>query len=206
MSQFDQATDQTLSYYDGSASEYQKLVDDSETPLLAEFIDQLVAGQRVLDLGSGPGHCANAMAQADLVVDATDGSAEMVKLAGQYSGVTAKQARFDELAAKDHYDAIWANFSLLHAPRESFPDCLDRVSKALKPSGLFHIGMKVDNTDGADSLGRHYTYYGLDELKGLLEQAGMNVIHQELGSGPGMAGVEEPWVIYWARKQEINNG
>ncbi len=206
MSQSDRATEQTLRYYDSAANEYSELVGRSDTPLLIEFVDQLSPGQHVLDLGCGPGHCAQIMAEAGLVVDASDGSAEMVKLAGQHPGVTAKQAMFDELEAKDQYDAIWANFSLLHAPRDSFPDCLRRIEKALKPSGLFHIGMKVDKSDGADRLGRHYTYYGQEELKELLENAGMTTINRVLGSGPGMAGADEPWVIYWARKQENTDG
>ena len=202
MSKSDQATTQTLDYYNRVATDYSDKFAGGETPFLAQFIDQLLSGQLVLDLGCGPGHCARDMANAGLRVEAIDGAAEMVELAKRHPGVIANQAMFDELDHQNRYDAIWANFSLLHAPRAQFPDCLARIYAALKPNGLFHIGMKLDQDDGVDRLGRHYTYYRLDELKEFLNRAGFEVVRQELSSGKGMAGNDEPCAILWSRTRK----
>lgn len=195
----DPKIEQTLGYYDRAAQQYQSLIASEDTPYLSDFIAIVPKGGRVLDLGSGPGHCANAMAQAGLVVDASDGSPEMVALTAKHQGVRAYQALFSELNEVSVYDGIWANFSLLHAPRGTLPDCLGRIHRALKAGGLFHIGMKLDQDDGSDRLGRYYAYYGRDELVTMLTDAGFTITREELGSGKGMAGIEEPWIVIWAR-------
>lgn len=195
----------TLDYYNRAADEYRERIKDSSTPYLNEFTSLLNKGQRVLDLGCGPGHCAREMAEAGLIVDAVDGAAEMVELAAQIENVSAQEMLFSELAAQDTYDAVWANFSLLHAPKSEFPDCLSRIHKALKPGGLFHIGMKLDQQDGTDVLGRHYSYYSLDELRDHLIETGFAIFDQHLGSGKGMAGIDEPWVVIWSRKEKNND-
>lgn len=195
----DPKIEQTLGYYDRAAHEYQSLIASEDTPYLPDFIASIPAGGRVLDLGCGPGHCATTMAQAGLVVDASDGSPEMVALASKLQGVRAYQALFSELNETSLYDGIWANFSLLHAPRGTLPDCLGRIHRALKAGGLFHIGMKLDQDDGSDRLGRYYAYYSRDELVAQLDDAGFTLEREELGAGKGMAGIEEPWIVIWAR-------
>jgi len=191
--------EKTLGYYDSAAQQYQNLIASEDTPYLAEFITLIAGGGRVLDLGCGPGHCAGEMARAGLSVDASDGSAEMVALATKLPGVRAVQALFSDLDETAIYDAIWANFSLLHAPRGTLPDCIGRIHQALKPQGLFHIGMKLEQQDGTDRLGRYYAYYSRDELVTMLADAGFTIVREELGAGKGMAGIEEPWIVIWAR-------
>lgn len=200
------ATQRTLDYYTEAADAYRDRVDHGAPPYLHDFIDMLNKGQKVLDLGCGPGHCARDMATTGLIVDATDGAKGMVELASQYEGVNAQEMLFSELAVKGIYDAVWASFSLLHVPKPEFPDILSRIHAALKSGGLFCIGMKLDQKDGPDSLGRHYTYYALDELVGYLANAGFETFRNDFGSGKGMAGIEEPWVVVWAHKSEHQDG
>ena len=49
----------------------------------------------------------------------------------------ARQARFDELEVQGVYDGIWANFSLLHAPKSEFPGHLARIRRAGKRALCF---------------------------------------------------------------------
>ena len=187
---------ETLDVYDAQAADYARLTESEarDTQLLA-FIAALPKGGRVLDLGCGPGHAAAAMANAGLIVDATDASSEMVALAGRHKGVTAWQALFDEIDAEAAYDGIWANFSLLHAPRATMPGHLARLARALKPGGLFHIGLKTGEGEKRDGIGRLYTYYTGPELSGLLGAAGFTIRDTRTGRSLGLDGELADWIV-----------
>lgn len=186
---------QTIDVYDARVQDYAKL-EPSDTPsdTLATFIAALPNGARVLDLGCGPGTSARHMVRAGCVVDALDASAEMIGLASAIEGVTARQASFDEISGTHVYDGVWANFSLLHAPRADMPRHLSAIHEALKPGGLFHIAVKEGTGEARDSLGRHYTYYTEDELTACLQDAGFSVGPYRRGRDKGLSGTDENWI------------
>ncbi|QJF50129.1 class I SAM-dependent methyltransferase [Roseobacter ponti] len=192
---------ETLSVYAARADEYSALADaDTQSnPALAAFIAALPDGADVLDLGSGPGAAAAAMARAGLRATAWDPVAEMVTLAARNEGVAAEQKGFDDLTGTACYDGIWASFSLLHAPREAFPRYLAAIARALRPGGVFHIGMKTGTGSKRDGIGRLYTYYTTKELSGLLAAAGFTVSDVTTGEDAGLDGVIAPWVRIIAR-------
>lgn len=136
----------TIGVYDVRAADYARENDAhaNEDAQLGAFIAACPSGGKVLDLGCGPGAAASRMAESGLKVDATDASAEMIALAAKHPGVTARQATFDQIGGTAIYDGIWASFSLLHASRAAFPDHLAALHTALKPNGIFCIGMKLD--------------------------------------------------------------
>ncbi len=187
---------ETLRVYDKTAADYARKNQDylSNDPRLLEFIIACPQGGRVLDLGCGPGTSAAVMAQAGLKPDASDASAEMIALAQAHSGVTARQATFDDISGAATYDGIWANFSLLHAPRAAMPGHLAAIKRALKPSGVFYIGLKLGKGEARDALGRLYTYYEEDELKDLLKTAGFTVLDCTFGETEGLDGVMARWI------------
>ena len=192
---------QTVGVYDSRAADYAAKTDDYNTadPRLAAFIAACPAGGRVLDLGCGPGISAAKMAEAGLTVEAVDASAEMVALAGRHPGVTARQAAFDEIAGEDVYDGIWANFSLLHAPRADFPRHLATLHRVLKTGGAFLIGMKLGAGAARDAIGRLYTYYSEDELMDYLRAAGFTPTDVTHGQGEGLDGNVSDWISVAAR-------
>lgn len=186
---------ETIRVYDAKAEEYAELVREigEEDQTLAAFIADCPPGGRVLDLGCGPGGSAAVMAGAGLQVDATDASAEMVAMAARIDGVTAWQASFEEIDTVDHYDGIWANFSLLHADRAALPELLKSLRRALRDGGRFHIAVKEGDGAARDAIGRLYTYYRQDELEGLLSAAGFTVVGSASGTTRGMDGVMANW-------------
>lgn len=188
------ADTKTLAVYDEKAAEYATIADADRDPQLAVFISALQTGAYVLDLGCGPGLSAALMIKAGLRVDATDASPEMVALANAQNGVTARVAMFDDITGTDVYDGIWANFSLLHAPRADMARHLSALRNTLKPGGLFHIGMKTGSGEHRDALGRLYTYYTTDELHGLLTDAGFTPFSSATGRGKGLSGEMSDWV------------
>jgi trans-aconitate methyltransferase len=191
---------ETIRVYDSRAADYAALTDEqaAKDPSLPAFVAACPPGGRVLDLGCGPGTSAAGMAEAGLQVEATDASAEMVALADRHPGVRARQATFDEIAGDGLYDGIWANFSLLHAPRSAMPRHLAALKQALKPGGAFHIGMKLGDGEFRDAIGRLYTYYSEEELVQLLEQTGFTVKSRSFGEAEGLDGTMAPFILVTA--------
>lgn len=187
---------QTIGIYDARAVEYADLTSEGATQdrHLVAFMASVPDGGRVLDLGCGPGAAAAQMAAAGFEVVATDASAEMVALAARAPGVRATQATFDDLSGENLYDGVWANFSLLHAPRQKMPAHLAAIHRALRPGGVFHIGVKLGEGSARDRIGRLYTYYGEDELAGLLADAGFTVTDRSRGRDKGLDGTLADWV------------
>ena len=195
---------QTLALYDARAADYAQAVKAARPGrLLRAFIADLPPGGAVLDLGCGPGTDAAHMARAGLAVSAIDAAPGMVALAAQVPGVTALVQDFDGFTATAPgaaYDGIWANFSLLHAPRADMPRHLAALSHALRPGGRLHIAVKTGTGSGRDSLGRLYTYYTAEDLTDLLRAAGFDVTGQDTGTETGFDGTRAPWVALAARR------
>jgi SAM-dependent methyltransferase len=190
----------TIRVYNERAADYADLTDsdNSSDPRLAAFIAACPKGGHVFDLGCGPGAAAAAMARAGLRVTATDASPEMVALAARHPGVTARQALFDDVTGTDIYDGIWASFCLLHAPRADFPSHLAALHQALKPGGMFFIGMKLGSGQSRDSIGRLYTYYSAPELDNFLTEAGFTPQSHDFGTSVGLSGTEAGHVLVTA--------
>lgn len=166
---------------------------------LHAFIGALPASAHVLDLGCGAGRSSALMADAGLRVDALDASPELAELAKNEFGLAVQIAPFDALDAIDTYDGIFANFTLLHAPKIEMPDHISRIARALKPDGLFHVGLKTGTGEARDGLGRFYAYYEDAEITSLLNDAGFQVTQRWFGSDKGMDGVTAPWIVLHAR-------
>ena len=185
----------TLAVYDARVEDYVAMSRQvKERRDLDAFLARLPEGARLLDLGCGPGASAAVMAERGFVVEAIDGSAEMVARAAVIPGVTAWQARFEEVAAHARYQGIWANFSLLHAPRADFPGHLARLHRALVPGGWLHLGMKLGTGEGPDSIGRFYAYYGEAELEELLAAAGFAPRARRMSRGAGLSGQVDDFI------------
>jgi SAM-dependent methyltransferase len=186
----------TIAVYDARAQTYSDLVSRTTPDAdLQAFLDAMPEGGRALDLGCGPGNSAAMMHDAGLEVEAWDASAQMVQLARKAAGVTVRKATFDALDAVDVYDGVWANFSLLHAPKPDMPRHLAAIRQAVKPGGLFHIGLKTGQDTARDRLGRIYAYYTVPEITALIEAAGFTPRRIREGVDTGLSGEMAPFVV-----------
>lgn len=191
----------TLAVYAKRAADYSKRFSKAEAgPHLSAFLSEVASGGRILDIGCGPAHTSAVMIRAGYKVDAWDASPEFVKIARDNFGVDAQLATFADLEASEVYDGIFANFSLLHAPKSEMPRHLAKISQALRTGGVFHIGLKTGAGETRDDIGRFYAYYMPDELTTLLANVGLRVIRQSVGEEAGLDGVVAPWIILLARK------
>ncbi|MGR3713251.1 MAG: class I SAM-dependent methyltransferase [Shimia sp.] len=195
---------ETMQVYAGAAATYAEKfarIDDIDVDQFSDltaFFDLLPDGGLVLDLGCGPGQWAAKIRTAGYRVEAMDASPEMADLAKEAFDLDVTVGTFDTLEAVARFDGIWANFSLLHAPKAELPRHLERIKTALKPSGAFHLGMKLGDGEARDHLGRFYSYYSEADLVGLLETAGFTVSRTRTGSSVGLAGSNDTFVILTA--------
>jgi SAM-dependent methyltransferase len=140
------------------------------------------------------------MQRAGLCVTAWDASAEMVALARRLHGIEAEQKTFDALECQQTFDGVWANFSLLHAPRQDFWRHLKAIHAALKNGGLLHLGLKTGTGTTRDTLGRLYTFFTPTELTDHLHSSGFTPIASRQGREVGLAGTEDPFIILRATR------
>jgi len=91
----------------------------------------------VLEIGSGPGHVAHALADTGAVVTGVDFSGKMVAVARhQYPGITFQEANAEHLSfAANTFDAVVSNFVVHHLARPTA--VFQEVCRVLKPGGRF---------------------------------------------------------------------
>jgi SAM-dependent methyltransferase len=185
----------TINVYNEKTSDYKKMTKSSaEMSVEKDFATSIPVGGCVLDYGCGPGRSAGYFAECGLETHAFDASVEMVKLAKKHSGVKVWQGSFEDFAANNAYDGIWASFSLLHASRGDMPNLLNTIHGALKPEGKLFLGLKLGTGEARDALGRLYTYYEKEALEKVLKTAGFTWDSHITGAGKGLDGTISEWI------------
>lgn len=190
---------ETLAVYDDKAEDYgTRFTWDKPYPRLDAFLDEVAPGGRILDLGCGVGTASARMRDRGYDVVALDPSEGMARVAQERHGLTVLQGDFDHVPDLGRFDAVWAHFSLLHAPRADLPRHLAAIHAALPPQGPFLVAMKTGTTTARDRLGRRYTYVTETELTGLLTDAGFTPSQIAHGADEGLDGTVAPWIMVTA--------
>lgn len=182
----------TLAFYEREAPHYARAF-DRPSRHLDEFLDRLTPGARMLELGCGGGRDAARMTERGFAVDATDGSAAMVRQAGGRGSFAVRQMRFDQLAAVAAYDAVWANACLIHVPRADCPAVFAAIRRALKPGGWHFASFKLGIGEGRDPLGRLTNFPDAGWLRDSYCAAGFVVAQTDTFRGEGADGVVRDW-------------
>lgn len=143
-------------------------------PFLALILARLPKHARILDLGCGSGHDALIFLKAGHRVDGVDALDIFVDRARARTARFKSRARFrvgDLLTfplANATYDLVWANASLIHAPKRDLKNVLVRLRHALKPDGVLaatiHNGRKEGVSPRTWIPGRFFASYLKDEL------------------------------------------
>ena len=193
----------TIAFYDAAHGDYAaKFARATPDAQLRAFMALLPPGARVLDLGCGPAFASAHMRAAGFDCDPVDASPGMVETANATFAIGARLLTFDEITMVAAYDGIWANFSLLHAPRADLPRHFHAIARALRGKGLLHVGFKEGTGEARDRLDRFYTYVTEAELAGLLADAGFDLLATDRGRDKGMAGTDDSWIVMRGRKRD----
>lgn len=147
----------TLEFYNKNAEAFvEDTIDVSFMEIQDRFLSLLPGGGRILDFGCGSGRDTKYFLEKGFRVDAVDGSEEMCKIAGRYTGTEVRQMLFSELDAVDRYDGIWACASILHLPKREQRSVLRKMTAALKVDGIIYTSFKYGEFEGERD-GRFFT-------------------------------------------------
>jgi len=191
----------TLRFYADNAASYAARDKGGPSRWLDEFLDGLPAGARILELGCGGGRDSMHMLARGFDVVPTDGSPEMAAEAEARLGRPVRTLRFDQLADRDAYDAVWANASLLHVPGEALAGVLASVFRALRPGGQHFASYKAGDRGKRDNYGRYYNYPDKPALLDAYAQAGpWESLATKAYVGSELGGGQIPWLAVTARR------
>ena len=193
--------DKTIEYYNQNADMFAqgtRLVDF--TVVQERFAKMLPAGSRILDFGCGSGRDTKYFLEKGYQVAATDGSAELCRLAGSFTGIKVKEMLFQELDEIGVYDGIWACSSILHLPKQELLPVIRKMCDALKDNGVIYTSFKYGDFEGERN-GRYFTDFTEDTFDKFIKVIQELTIEEEWITSdvrPGRG--EEKWLNLILRK------
>ncbi len=159
---------------------------------LAKLVGALPPSSKVLDIGCGAGKPIDRyLISRGMKVTGIDISEAQIELAKLYVPEANYEVRdMSELQDGEYQvDAVVSFYAIFHTPRENHLDLLKKFSSLLKPYGHLLITMgasdwegKEDNFFGAEM---HWSHYGAEKNKELIEEAGFEIIFSEVDNAGG---------------------
>ncbi len=195
----------TIHYYNQKAKEFAEGTVHVEFTQIQNIVLNLLPKSAViLDFGCGSGRDTKFFLEHGCIVDAIDGSAELCKLASEFTGICVKEMLFHQLDEIEKYDAIWACASILHLKKQEIPDVLKKMCRALKKNGIMYISFKYGDFEGERN-GRYFTDLTEATAGKLIRMVPALAIEKQWVSGDVRAGRgEERWLNMILRKQVIS--
>jgi SAM-dependent methyltransferase len=193
------ATEITRETYDQIASAYAQRIDDLvsntwiggfEESLLDRLVALAMAGAgrtaEILDIGCGYGKDTFYLShKKGITAMGLDYSSGMLSEArSNFPGVCFTQMDMRDLGFScNSFQGVWANGCVYHVPKTELMRVLMEVRRVLRPAGVFSFNFKVGTGEQLEgnprSYGgkpRFYAYYEIDEMRGLVSHAGLDVI------------------------------
>lgn len=162
--------DQTIDYYNLNAENFIESTQNVDMHLAQDrFLRLLNENASILDFGCGSGRDTKYFLDQGYQVTATDGSAELCRLASAFTGIEVKKMLFQELDDMGTYDGIWACSSILHLPKIELLPVICKMCMALKDSGVIYISFKYSHFEGVRN-GRYFTDFTEDSFKGFIAE------------------------------------
>ena len=157
--------DPTIDYYNLNAENFIESTQNVDMHHAQDrFLQLLDENASILDFGCGSGRDTKYFLEKGCLVTATDGSAELCRLASAFTGIEVKEMLFQELDDMDAYDGIWACSSILHLPKIELLPVICKMCMALKDSGVIYTSFKYSDFEGVRN-GRYFTDFTEDSFK-----------------------------------------
>lgn len=192
----------TLDYYNLNAQMFGDNTRDVEfMEMQDKFLRYLEPGARILDFGCGSGRDTKYFLGKGYRVEATDGSAELVKMAAEYTQTDVKQMLFQDLEAVEIYDGIWACSSILHLKTDELEDVFGKMGRALVSRGIVYTSFKY-GTEEKERNGRFFTDMTEEKMEKLLDRVDLFLIEDMWTTSDVRPGREdERWLNMILRKK-----
>lgn len=162
----------TINYYNLNAKSYfDSTVNADMSDCYERFIDYLKPGDSIIDVGAGSGRDVKYFVECGFDVEGMDASAELCKLATDYTGVSIKCCTIQEWRPEKKYSGIWANASLLHLNIEEIQKFMCRIPDILQDKGILFFSLKKGITTGMDTDGRFFTDVSEEKVQQFIEKS-----------------------------------
>ena len=193
--------DNTIAYYNLNADNFVENTQNADMHLAQErFLPRLRRNASILDFGCGSGRDTRFFLEKGYHVTATDGSAEICRLASAFTGIEVKQMLFQELDETNIYDGIWACSSILHLPKNELLSVMRKMCAALKDAGIIYTSFKYDDFEGERN-GRYFVDFTEDAFRDFIKEVPEIIIVERWITGdvrPGRG--EEKWLNLMLKK------
>lgn len=191
----------TINYYNQNAENFIANTQNADMhPTQERFLRLLDANTSILDFGCGSDRDTKYFLEKGYQVTATDGSAELCRLASEFTGIKVKEMLFDELDAMNQYDGIWACSSILHLPKKELLPVIQKMCEALKDNGIIYTSFKYGDFEGERN-GRYFTDFTEKTFQEVIEKVPKLTIEEHWITSdvrPGRG--EEKWLNLLLRK------
>ncbi|UQA51968.1 class I SAM-dependent methyltransferase [Vibrio sp. ED002] len=167
------ANNKNVKYYDDNCISYNNITKKVDMSAIYKKVRKHVAnGSNILDAGCGAGRDTEYFIKHGFKVSSFDASINMVNICNEYPFAFCEQKVFSSINYPQLFDLVWASASLLHLDKEEFKHAIQKLFKALKPSGYLYFSLKLKkDTIGSSKNGsRTFYYHETDEVIKLLEQ------------------------------------
>ena len=196
--------DYTIDYYNQNAKNFIENTQNVDMHLAQyKFLQLLDSQSSILDFGCGSGRDTKYFLEKGYHVTATDGSAELCKLASAFTGIEVKEMLFQELDDINKYDGIWACSSILHLPKKELFPVLRKMCIALKSAGVIYSSFKYGDFEGERN-GRYFTDFTEDTFRDFIKDIPELTIEDHWITSdvrPGRG--NEKWLNLIIRKSDI---
>ena len=193
----------TINYYNQNAENFIANTQNADMhPTQERFLRLLDANTSILDFGCGSGRDTKYFLEKGYQVTATDGSAELCRLASEFTGIKVKEMLFQELDAMNQYDGIWACSSILHLPKKELLPVIWKMCEALKDNGIIYTSFKYGDFEGERNE-RYFTDFTEKTFREFIEKIPKLTIEEHWITSdvrPGRG--EEKWLNLILRKNQ----
>lgn len=193
----------TINYYNQNAENFIANTQNADMhPTQERFLRLLDANTSILDFGCGSGRDAKYFLEKGYQVTATDGAAELCRLASEFTGIKVKEMLFQELDAINQYDGIWACSSILHLPKKELLPVIQKMCEALKDNGIIYTSFKYGDFEGERNE-RYFTDFTEKTFQEVIEKVPELTIEEHWITSdvrPGRG--EEKWLNLILRKNQ----
>ena len=170
----------TINYYNLNAKNFIENTQNADMHLAQEKFLQLLPGSAsILDFGCGSGRDTKYFLEKGYQVASTDGSAELCRLAGSFTGIKVKEM-----------------------PKQELLSVIQKMCIALKDNGVIYTSFKYSNFEGERN-GRYFTDFMEDTFREFIKVIPELTVEDQwitLDVRPGRG--EEKWLNLILRKNQ----
>ena len=196
--------DGTIDYYNLNAKNFIENTQNVDMHLTQDKFLQLLDSQSsILDFGCGSGRDTKYFLEKGYLVTATDGSAELCRLASAFTDIEVKEMLFQDLDDINKYDGIWACSSILHLPKKELLSVIRKMCAALKSAGVIYTSFKYGDFEGERN-GRYFTDFTEDTFQEFIKDVPELTVEDHWITGDVRSGRgNEKWLNLIIRKSDI---